>query len=257
MNEYTHQLGDAFASPSTPIHRTAVGSRSEEFAGRSPQRQGRHRLHRSSRRGAASFLPFRSIAVTVTAAALAAAAFAVSTHHEPASPPASAQSALFVPQLTKADVQQLEHLTPAETSRFTKDVDTAYGKLGVRVGVGTVGAPTVPGRVTQPTAPGNAIAGKATLTSYQWAGGVQWDHLWVTASYANLEPFANNSTVVAQAATQFCGKLPGWFSYGCYVVGTLVSYFLSKVHVTNWSSSHGVWGAYYWFPWRYETGGFW
>jgi hypothetical protein len=180
----------------------------------------------------------------------------VSTHHEPASP-AAAQSALSAPQLTKADVRQLEHLTPAEAARFTKDVNAAYGKMGVHVGVGTAGTPTVPGRVTQPTGPGNAIAGKATLTSYQWAGGVQWDHIWVTASYANLEPFANNSTAVAQVATQFCGKLPGWFSYGCYVVGALVSYFLSKVHVTNWSSSHGVWGAYYWYPWRYETGGFW
>ena len=72
MNEYTHQLGDAFTSPSTPIHGAAVGSRSEEFVARSPRPQGRHRLHRSSRLRAASLLPFRAIAVTVTAAALAA-----------------------------------------------------------------------------------------------------------------------------------------------------------------------------------------
>jgi hypothetical protein len=79
----------------------------------------------------------------------------------------------------------------------------------------------------------------------------------VTASYANLQPIANNATLVTHVATTFCTKLPGWFAVGCTAVGVLISYFLSKVYVTNWSSSHGVWGAYYWFPWTYKTGGTW
>ena len=193
------------------------------------------------------------IAVTVTTAALAATAFAVSTHHEPAmASSAAAPAVLSVPQLTKADIRQLEHLTPAEAARFTKDVNNAYSKIGVRVGVGTVGTSTVPGRVTQPTG-----AGKTTLTSYQWAGGVQWDHIWVTASYANLQPIANNASAVVSTATAFRTRLPGRFAVGCSAVGNLVAYFLSKVHVTNWSGSHGIWGAYYWVPWVYETGGTW
>ena len=79
----------------------------------------------------------------------------------------------------------------------------------------------------------------------------------MTASYANLQPIANNSSAVVGVATSFCTRLPGWFAVGCSAVGYLIAYFLSKVHVMNWSSSHGVWGAYYWLPWRYTTGGTW
>jgi hypothetical protein len=247
MNEYTHQRGGASASPSTQIHGAEAGSRSEEFVPQSPRPQGRHRLHRSSGLRAASFLPFRAIAVTVTAAALAAAAFAVSTHHEPAAS-AAAQSALSAPQLTKADVQQLQHMTPTEAARLTADLNAAYGKFGVHVGVGPSSASTLPN---------GAAAGKATLTSYQWAAGIQWDHAWVTASYADLEPIANNASVIANTATWFCNKLKGGYAFACYAVGTVIASFLGKVHVTNWSSNHGVWGAYYWFPWSYKTGGLW
>ena len=238
MNEYT-QFGDVLASPVTGIKGVAGEIRPAESARQSPRLQGRHRMHRS-RRAAAGFRPLRAVAVVVTAGALAAAVFAVGTLHESASQKTAAT--LTVPQLTKADIRQLEHLTPAEAARFTKDIDTAYGKLGIHAGVGTVSA---------------TGARQARLTSYQWAGGVQWDHLWMTASYANLQPIANRLDVVAGVATQFCTKLPGWFAVGCSIVGYLISYFLSKVHVTNWSSSHGIWAAHYWFPFSYNTGGTW
>lgn len=145
-------------------------------------------------------------------------------------------------QLTKADIRQLEHLTSAEAAQFTLDVEKAYGKLGISAGVGT---------------PSPASTGQASLTAYEWSGGVRWDHIWVTASYANLEPVANHLNLVSIAATQFCTKLPGWYSVGCALVGTLMAYYLSSVHVTNWSSSHGIWAAHYWLPFSYNTGGTW
>lgn len=238
MNEYTHP-GDVFASPEAGIHGAVGENRPEESGPHSLRAPGRHRIAKSSGRRAAGFRSFRAVAVVISASALAAAAFAVGTHHESVSPRPAALSA---PQLTKADIRQLEHLTPAEATSFTKDVDAAYGKLGIHVGLGTVHA---------------SGAAQASLTSYQWAGGVQWDHIWMTASYANLQPIANHLDVVTGVATQFCTKLPGWFAVGCSIVGYLISYFLSKVHVTNWSSSHGIWAAHYWIPWSYNTGGTW
>jgi hypothetical protein len=219
-------------------------------------RPGRHRLPRAGHHRASGFRPSRTIATVVTVAALAAVAFAVGTGFGSPSPRPAAASVLSVPQLTKTDIQQLEHLTPTEAARFTKEVDTAYSKMGIHVGVATVGTAAVLGPYTH-AARVKESTPRTTLTSYQWSGGVQWNHLWVTASYANLQPIANNLGAVTSVATAFCTKLPGWFAVGCGAVGALISYFLSRVHVTNWSSSHGVWGAYYWLPWRYETGGTW
>lgn len=249
MDDHAYQPGDAFASSSVRACGPAAGSRSEEAA---PRAGGKHRLARSSRRQAAGFRPFRGIAVIVSAAAVAAAALAVSTHHGPAPSPARAQAAISAPQLTRADVQQLEHMTPAQTARFAKDLDTAYGKLGVHIGIGPSGTATLPDGVTQ-----SAEAGKAILTSYQWAAGVQWDHVWVIASYANLQPIANNSSAIVNTAVAFCPSLPKAWAIACSAVGAVIAAFLGKVHVTNWSNNHGIWGAYYWLPWTYKTGGFW
>jgi hypothetical protein len=140
-----------------------------------------------------------------------------------------------VPQLTAADVQQLQHMTPAEAAHLTADLNTAYGKFGVHVGVGPSGASTLPNDATQ-----SAARGKAILTSNQWAAGIQWDHAWVIASYRDLEPIANNVSAVVSTATWFCNKLKGGYAFACYAVGTVVASFLGKVHVTNWSSNHGV-----------------
>ncbi len=79
----------------------------------------------------------------------------------------------------------------------------------------------------------------------------------MTASYANLEPIANNSGVIVGTAAALCAKLKSAYAIACTAIGNLIAYFLGKVHVTNWSSSHGVWGAYYWLPFTYKTGGFW
>ena len=75
MTEHV-EVWDAFASPFTPIEGPAIENCSEESSSRSPRPRGRHRLSTSSRLRSAGFRPFRTIAVTVTAAALATAAFA-------------------------------------------------------------------------------------------------------------------------------------------------------------------------------------
>ena len=180
-----------------------------------------------------------AMVAALTVAIAASAVPAIATH-------AGAQPHLSVPTLTKAETQQLEHATPAEVARFDQYVNAAYGKLGIHVGVGAAG-----------TSPKPAKVGKATLTAYQWAGGAQWDHVWVTASYADLAPFANNLGAVASAATAFCNRLPGWYGVACGAVGNIIAYFVGKFHVPNASGNHGIWGAYYWFPGPYSTGGTW
>jgi hypothetical protein len=77
------------------------------------------------------------------------------------------------------------------------------------------------------------------------------------ASYADLQPIANNTSVVVSTATYFCNKLKGGIAFACYAVGNLVSYLLGKVHVTNWSNSNGVWGRPLLVSYGHSTGGFW
>jgi hypothetical protein len=219
-----------------------------------PQSKGRHRVPKRGRRTGA-LLSFRTLTAAVSVAALAAAAvFAVGSLHESGTPHASAQIVPSLPRPTKAEVRDLEHMTPAEASRLTNVLDLAYRQLGVRVGVAAPGSATLPSRASLSP---QASSANASLTSYQWSGGVQWDHMWVTASYANLQPYANNLGAVSVAATAFCTRVPGWWGVACAAIGGLISYFLGKVHVTNWSGNHGVWAAYYWFPRIYETGGTW
>ena len=125
MNDHAYQPGDAFASSSA----RACGPEASRSAEAASRAGGKHRLARSGRRQAAGFRPFRGIAVIVSAAAVAAAVLAVSTHHGPA-PSAAGAQAISTPQLTRADVQQLEHMTPAEAARFAKDLDTVLREAG-------------------------------------------------------------------------------------------------------------------------------
>jgi hypothetical protein len=90
MNEY-NQFEDVLASPVTGIQGVARESRSEE-AGR--RGSGKHRPATNSHRQAAGFRPFRGIAVVVSTAALAVAAFAVTTSHGAAPSPARAQATI-------------------------------------------------------------------------------------------------------------------------------------------------------------------
>ena len=89
MNEYI-QFEDVLASPVTGIQGVARESRSEE-AGR--RGSGKHRLATSSHRRSRAVRPFRGIAVVVSTAALAVAAFAV-TSHGAAPSPARAQATI-------------------------------------------------------------------------------------------------------------------------------------------------------------------
>lgn len=202
-------------------------------------------------------LPWRAVAVALTAAAVAVATVAISAGNGAPTRGTGSVSRLAGVRLTRADVQHLEHMTPSQAATLTRDINTAYASLGVHVGLGTPGSAVAPGQVVPGQNPAAATDG-ATLTSAQWAGGVQWDHVWVTASYANLEAEASNFSAVVQVSTAFCARLgASWLSVACGAVGTLIAIILSRVHVTYWSRYHGIWAAYYWFPWVYRTGGTW
>jgi hypothetical protein len=199
------------------------------------------------------------VSIAVISAIVAAAAVITGVPHHTASlssRAASSQDLMVVPQLTLAQTKQLEHLTPAQAAQLTTILDSAFKKFGFRVGVGSSGGTPIP--EPRPISPrGNASEPGVTLTSYDWAAGVQWDHAWVIASYANLASIANNLGVVASVATAFCGKYTGKYGIVCNAIGTLIAWLLGKIHVTNWSNSHGVWAAYYWLPWPHDQVGTW
>ena len=90
MNQHI-ETGGAFASPVTGTH-AAAGQRWPDQPG--SRAGGKHRLAGDSRRRLHSFRPFRGIAVVVSTAALAVAAFAVTTSHGAAPSPARAQATI-------------------------------------------------------------------------------------------------------------------------------------------------------------------
>ena len=87
-------------------------SRSEEAA---PRAGGKHRLAKGGSRQAPGFRPFRGVAVVVSAAALAAAAFAVGTNH--GSPPS--------PHRTQATISTTPNSTSpvAVAAKYVKSLD--------------------------------------------------------------------------------------------------------------------------------------
>jgi hypothetical protein len=155
------------------------------------------------------------------------------------------------PHLTAAEIQQVRQLTPAEAETITTELQKGFAKLGVQVGFGTPDE-------AQPTGP--------TLTSYDWSGGVAWDHAWITASDANL-------AAVANSVNGFTSKYESLFSLvsgiGCglifspvggivcgeiaYGISTIAAELSTLPPLTN----HGVWAAFYWWPREYWTGGDW
>lgn len=195
-------------------------------------------------------------AIVISATVVAVAAVAVGSHPNVAPTRTGVHITAAGPRLSRAEVQYLEHMTPAQAATLTRVINTAYARLGVHVGISRPGSDSLPANTIHGQA--RVTTGDtATLTSVQWAAGVQWNHIWVTASYANLEPFANNFWTVVQVATSACGRLSGWWGVACSAIGSLIAIILSDVHVSNWSPYHGIWAAYYWFPWTYRTGGTW
>lgn len=157
---------------------------------------------------------------------------------------ASAASPARVPRLTQAEVRQLQHLTPAEAAKINQELAKAFGKLGIRAGIGRAGA---------------AVPGQTALASYAWSGGVRWDHVWLTASYADLAAAARSGNKYATAfelAAPACAVIDGVGAVICAEVAAGVAALASRASFVP-VSNHGVWAAYYWFPYRYVTGGYW
>ncbi len=125
------------------------GSQSKELGVRFSRSRSRRHMARSGRSSAVNFRRLRTAAVVVSTAALAATAFAIGAQHALGSASASAQAAISVPQMTAADVQQLQNMTPAQAQLLNADLTAIYGRLGVHVGVGPSGTPALPEGTTQ------------------------------------------------------------------------------------------------------------
>jgi len=210
----------------------------------------------------------RIIALATGAIVIAGTAFAVVPHGTTA-PDASAGSSSFVsrdqisvPRLTAADVYKLEHLTPTQAGLINRELSQAFSKLGMRAGLGAT--------------PVNGI----TLTAYDWSAGASWDHAWVTASYANLKPYADAVIDIANVANRgakldillsslVCGGiglLGAVVSAGvgaiagviCADITGFIAYTAAAVHGPfPGYSNHGIWAQYYWTPGYHTPGGSW
>ena len=175
----------------------------------------------------------------------------------------SAAPAVHVPASTRAALAQahlMDHLTPAQAARVNTALADGFAKLGMRAGLGQTST-------SAPTA--------TVLTAYDWSGGADLTHAWVTASYANLAPYVRAVNSVANVITKgsyirdaivgtVClavGKTPVVGVAASYVCGLLAAFIAdaaANVHgpfpaLTN----HGIWGAWYWIPWGKTQGGTW
>lgn len=139
-----------------------------------------------------------------------------------------------------AAAQAVFHPTAAQKAHLEKVVSTAngrkkllaalehsYGKFA-RVGLGS----------TRSTG--------RSMTPYL-SDGITWDHVWVIASYADVY------RGLVTTAENFCvARSP--VKWICYAIGTFL-YNMTWGH--PWTDSHGIWVAYYWWPYLHETGGLW
>jgi hypothetical protein len=155
------------------------------------------------------------------------------------------------PKLSTAEIRRLQQLTPADTKSISTEIEKGFSNLGVHVGFGTPGE-------TRPTG--------TTLTSYEWSGGVAWDHAWITASDANLAAVANRvngftskyENLFGLVSTVGCGFIASWV--GAMICGEIaygISTIAAELSTLPPLTNHGVWAAYYWFPGHYWTGGYW
>lgn len=126
------------------------------------------------------------------------------------------------------------------------------------------------------TQPSNGI----TLTSYDWSVGASWNHAWVTASYANLKPYADAAIGIANVinrraklvillsnlvcfgiglagavVTAGVGALAGLV---CGTMTAYIAYLAAEVHGPfPGNSNHGIWAQYYWVAGSHTPGGYW
>lgn len=128
-------------------------------------------------------LAVRIIALATGVIVIVGMAFAA-VQHGTTAPYVSAGSSNSVPRLTAADVYKLEHLTPTQAGLINGELSQAFSKLGMRAGLGA------------------AQVNGITLTAYDWSVGASWNHAWVTASYANLKPYADAVIDIANVANR-------------------------------------------------------
>ena len=235
MSKHT-QPGNVFASPAAGIQGAAGEGLLEESAPRFPRPRGRHRP-------TAGFRPIRGVAVVVSATALAGAAFAVGTNHSSASSPARAQAAISVPQLTAADVQQLQYMTPAQRQHIGAELDAVFSRLGMEAGIGN---------------PRTTVTG-TQLTSYDWSGGITWNEAWATASWADLHTamtkFHTHAALLAFITTVAAAVTGGLAAAICAVLAAGIVGLDEDGNFTP-VSNHGVWYAVWWIP-PHKQGGYW
>lgn len=163
-----------------------------------------------------------ALGAMIVTGALASGVPAFASSTPPGSRPAAAAP-------TAAERAQLARVlaTPQGRAKLVSALDASFGRFA-RVSVGSGGAPV---RSIRP----------------DLADGIAWDHIWVIASFADVY------RGLVTAAVGFClARSP--VKWICPVIGGFL------VNMTNghgWSDSHGVWAAYYWWPYLHETGGFW
>jgi hypothetical protein len=198
-------------------------------------------------------MPARSLArlagSAIGAAALASAVALAVTSAVPASSPLASGPRLPYHQqahpLTRADIYQLEHMTPAQAARLDTGLNKVFNRFGFQVGLSTPGTPASSG---------------TRLVSYDWSGGVRWDHAWVTASYANLASVgkvANRYQALYYLAGVGCTiALGGIGGAICGEIAGGIAGLANGLSGIAPVSNHGVWAAYYWYG-NYVTGGYW
>jgi hypothetical protein len=197
---------------------------------------------------------------TVGATVVALSLTLYGTAAAPAAAHANATGETAVSQQLSAS--QLEHLTPTQNEVLNQALGHAFAKLGMRAGVSA------------------HQSDGTTLTSYDWSVGASWDHAWVTASYANLKPYADAAIGIANVINRqaklvvllsnlVCAGIglaaavvsAGVGAIAGLVCGTMtgyLAYLAAEVHGPfPGNSNHGVWAQYYWVSGYHTPGGYW
>jgi len=220
----------------------------QRATGRHHRRSGSQPRHRPSRLRVMTIAVGTALAAAVTIAALPPHAGAPST--PVASGVAVSARHLTAPRLTSLRVREMRDLTTAQQERIESEIKRGFNKLGFHVGFGRSDS---------------ATPARASLTAYDWSGGVTWNHAWLTASYANLAAAANSvngftskyHNLFGLVSTIGCGFVGGWV--GGMICGELaygISEIAAELSTLPYITNHGIWAAYYWFG-GYWTGGYW
>ena len=177
-------------------------------------------------------------------AATVAGALVLTMTAGPAAKPTARPAANAAPvQLTAHEVNELQHLTPAQRQHIDAELDAVFSKLGMEAGIGN---------------PRTTVTG-TQLTSYDWSGGVTWNEAWVTASWADLHAamtkFHTHAALLAFIAGVAAIVTGGLAAAICGVLALGIVGLDADGNFTP-VSNHGVWYAVWWAP-PHKQGGYW